>query len=202
MVSSPELKKDLQFCLENRKSPNLPTMVVGKKPNRKPRFNNKIKTMKNTLQACLPLQTSLVLFTSVAAQAADTTNVWTSTDGDPDNLAATIVLDSSANANGSISDIVSITLSDAVYGTYDVNIPHDITSLNGGTFSWDSTEITGMLLEISDEPYPAPHAIILVTSAASLYLRPTIIPSLYISVTLNENTFAQSTGSSRLRSGQ
>src|SRR5208282_4258051 len=50
--------------------------------------------------------------TSVLAQ--DTTYVWQSADGDPFNIQGTLVLDSPSSANGSASDVVSLSITDTV----------------------------------------------------------------------------------------
>src|SRR5208282_4945505 len=50
--------------------------------------------------------------TSVFAQ--DTTYVWQSADGDPFNIHGTVVLDSPSSANGSASDVVSLSITDTV----------------------------------------------------------------------------------------
>src|SRR5208337_535215 len=49
---------------------------------------------------------------SVVAQ--DTTYVWQSADGDPFSIQGTIVLDSPSSANGSASDVVSMSITDTV----------------------------------------------------------------------------------------
>ena len=50
--------------------------------------------------------------TSVLAQ--DTTYVWQSADGDPFNIQGTVVLDSPSSANGSATDVVSLSITDTV----------------------------------------------------------------------------------------
>jgi hypothetical protein len=106
------------------------------------------KTMiisKNTLKgsALIPVLTTLILFISAAAQAQNTTYVWTSTDGDPYGLAGTIVLDSPSSAGGTVSDIVSMTLSDTDSGTYYVNLAVDYLDFFP-PFTWNSSQITAM----------------------------------------------------------
>ena len=72
------------------------------------------RSMRNTKLEILMFLVALVpgIATSVVAQ--DTTYVWQSADGDPFNIQGTIVLDSPSSANGSASDVVSLSITDTV----------------------------------------------------------------------------------------
>ncbi len=84
--------------------------------------------------------------TSVLAQ--DTTYVWQSADGDPFNIQGTLVLDSPSSANGSASDVVSLSITDTVDS-------YSWTPATGGgagalffgigtDFAWNPTQILNM----------------------------------------------------------
>src|SRR5208282_3706954 len=81
--------------------------------------------------------------TSVFAQ--DTTYVWQSADGDPFNIQGTLVLDSPSSANGSASDVVSLSITDTVDS-------YSWTPATGGLFTgapfvafqWNPSQILSM----------------------------------------------------------
>jgi hypothetical protein len=84
--------------------------------------------------------------TSVLAQ--DTTYVWQSADGDPFNIQGTVVLDSPSSANGSATDVVSLSITDTVDS-------YSWTPATGGgagalffgigtDFAWNPTQILNM----------------------------------------------------------
>jgi hypothetical protein len=62
----------------------------------------------------LVLPNALLLGIATFVFAQDTTYVWQSADGDPFNIQGTIVLDSPSSANGSASDVVSLSITDTV----------------------------------------------------------------------------------------
>ena len=91
--------------------------------------------------------------TSVLAQ--DTTYVWQSADGDPFNIQGTLVLDSPSSANGSASDVVSLSITDTVDS-------YSWTPATGGgagelflgtVFAWNPNQILNMDLST---PGPKP----------------------------------------------
>ena len=107
--------------------------------------------MRNTKFKLLMLLGALVPGMTTSLVAQDTTYVWQSADGDPFNIQGTIVLDSPSSANGSASDVVSLTISDTV-DTY------SWTSASPGgveglwlspisPFTWDSAQILNMDIE-------------------------------------------------------
>ncbi len=107
--------------------------------------------MRNTKFMLLMLLGALVPGMTTSLVAQDTTYVWQSADGDPFNIQGTIVLDSPSSANGSASDVVSLTISDTV-DTY------SWTSASPGgveglwlspisPFTWDSAQILNMDIE-------------------------------------------------------
>jgi hypothetical protein len=79
--------------------------------------------------------------------------MWVSTDGNPDGFSATIVLDSPANANGSPSDILSVSFSNdyASLGNSDVG-----SLFMRGPFSWNPQTITQAALGFSAFPSAPP----------------------------------------------
>src|SRR5208283_1304940 len=103
----------------------------------------------------LPNALLLGIATSVVAQ--DTTYVWQSADGDPFNIQGTLVLDSPSSANGSASDVVSLSITDTVDS-------YSWTPATGGgagalffgigtDFAWNPTQILNMELST---PGPKP----------------------------------------------
>ena len=92
--------------------------------------------------------------TSVLAQ--DTTYVWQSADGDPFNIQGTLVLDSPSSANGSASDVVSLSITDTVDS-------YSWTPATGGgvgalytgapfvVFQWNPSRILSMDLSTPDQ---------------------------------------------------
>ncbi len=90
-------------------------------------------------------------FRTIQAQNWDYT--WVSTDGNPDGFSATIVLDSPANANGSPSDILSVSF----FNDYASLGNSDVGSLfMRGTFSWNPQTITQAALGFSAFPSGLP----------------------------------------------
>jgi hypothetical protein len=110
--------------------------------------------MRNTKFKFLALVGALVpgIATSVVAQ--DTIYVWQSADGDPFNIQGTIVLDSPSSANGSASDVVSLSITDTVDS-------YSWTPATGGlytgapfvVFQWNPSQILNMDLVT---PGPSP----------------------------------------------
>jgi hypothetical protein len=111
--------------------------------------------MRNTKLEILMFLVALVpgIATSVVAQ--DTTYVWQSADGDPFNIQGTIVLDSPSSANGSASDVVSLSITDTVDS-------YSWTPATGGgagelflgtVFAWNPNQILNMDLST---PGPKP----------------------------------------------
>ena len=101
----------------------------------------------------LPNALLLGIATSVVAQ--DTTCVWQSADGDPFNIQGTLVLDSPSSANGSASDVVSLSITDTVDS-------YSWTPATGGgagalylgtVFAWNPNQILNMDLST---PGPKP----------------------------------------------
>jgi hypothetical protein len=70
--------------------------------------------MRNTKLEILMFLGSLVPGIATSVLAQDTTYVWQSADGDPFNIQGTLVLDSPSSANGSASDVVSLSITDTV----------------------------------------------------------------------------------------
>jgi hypothetical protein len=94
----------------------------------------------------------LCLFTFATSQGQNTIYVWSSTDGDPSGISGTIVLNSpSYSGDFNASDIVSLTLSDTVSGTYNVDLATDIYA-RGGIMAWGPTGISEMVLGLSPGP--------------------------------------------------
>ena len=84
--------------------------------------------------------------TSVFAQ--DTTYVWQSADGDPFNIQGTIVLDSPSSANGSASDVVSLSISDTVDTYLWTPVTGNLyTGAPFVVFQWNPSQILTMDLE-------------------------------------------------------
>ena len=107
--------------------------------------------MRNTTFRLLMLLAALVPGTTKSVFAQDTTYVWQSADGDPLNIQAAIVLDSPSSANGSASDVVSLTISDSA-DTYSWT-PASPGGVEGlwlspiSPFTWDSAQILNMDIE-------------------------------------------------------
>jgi hypothetical protein len=70
--------------------------------------------MRNTKFEILMFLGALVPGIATFVFAQDTTYVWQSADGDPFNIQGTLVLDSPSSANGSASDVVSLSITDTV----------------------------------------------------------------------------------------
>ena len=99
------------------------------------------------------LLAALVPGTTKSVFAQDTTYVWQSADGDPFNIQAAIVLDSSSSANGSASDVVSLYISDTV-DTYSWTpaSPGGVQGLwLGTTLAWNPSRI--LLMDIYTPGY-------------------------------------------------
>src|SRR5208283_3379646 len=102
--------------------------------------------MKNTPLKLLMVFGSLFLGSTVPGFAQSTTYVWQSADGDPFNIQGTIVLDSPSSANGSASDVVSMSITDTVDS-------YSWTPATGGgagalflgtVFAWNPSQILSM----------------------------------------------------------
>src|SRR5208282_1706394 len=109
--------------------------------------------MKNTPLKLLMVFGSLFLGSTVPGFAQSTTYVWQSADGDPFNIQAAIVLDSSSSANGSASDVVSLYISDTV-DTYSWTpaSPGGVQGLwLGTTLAWNPSRI--LLMDIYTPGY-------------------------------------------------
>ena len=84
--------------------------------------------------------------TSLVAQ--DTTYVWQSADGDPFNIQGTIVLDSPSSANGSASDVVSLSISDTVDTYLWTPVTGNLyTGAPFVVFQWNPSQILRMDIE-------------------------------------------------------
>jgi len=75
--------------------------------------------------------------------------VWQSADGDPGDLAGSIVVDSSSNPAGNISDIVAMTLSDDQLGVWAVT-PDQLFAGGDASISWTASSITAMNLSLRE----------------------------------------------------
>ncbi len=102
--------------------------------------------MKTTPLKFLLLLASLVLGSCAAAFAQDTTYIWQSADGDPFNIQGTIVLDSPSSANGSASDVVSLTITDTVdtYSWTPATLGGPQGLFLGTTFAWNPSRVVQM----------------------------------------------------------
>lgn len=90
-----------------------------------------------------------VVLTIAACQGQDATYVWTSFDGNPDGIFATLVLSSpSYSGDFDPARIVSVTLSSAVSGTYDVNVSTDLYGWSSFV-EWNPAGISEMMLAFS-----------------------------------------------------
>src|SRR5208283_583678 len=105
--------------------------------------------MRNTKFRLLIFLGSLVPGIATSVLAQDTTYVWQSADGDPFNIQGTIVLDSPSFANGSASDVVSMSITDTVDS-------YSWTPATGGgagalflgtVFAWNPSQILEMDIE-------------------------------------------------------
>ena len=100
--------------------------------------------MRNTKIKFLMLLGAFLPGMAPSVVAQDTTYVWQSADGDPLNIQAAIVLDSPSSANGSASDVVSLTISDSA-DTYSWNPENTPLWLNPlSLFTWNSAQILDM----------------------------------------------------------
>src|SRR5208283_2438129 len=94
----------------------------------------------------LPNALLLGIATSVVAQ--DTTYVWQSADGDPFNIQGTVVLDSPSSANGSASDVVSLSISDTVDTYLWTPVTGNLyTGAPFVVFQWNPSQILRMDIE-------------------------------------------------------
>jgi hypothetical protein len=78
-----------------------------------------------------------------SARAQDTTYVWVSTDGNPQDISGTITLDSPSSAGGSAKDIVSFSVTDPV-ATLSSSSALPGSVFSDGPFTWNSSQITSM----------------------------------------------------------
>jgi len=92
---------------------------------------------------------TIILSIGSSCLAQNTTYVWSSFDGDPYGLSGTIVLNSpSYSGNFDPSRIVSVTLSDNLSSTYNVNLPHDLYG-RSATMEWGPSGISEIALALS-----------------------------------------------------
>jgi hypothetical protein len=80
----------------------------------------------------------VLLFAGASMYAQDTTYVWTGGSSE----SGTIVLDSPSSSGGSLSDIVSIDITDPSFGV--INGFNFSFFFGGSTFTWNSSQITQM----------------------------------------------------------
>ena len=117
-------------------------------------MNELTRFMRNTKLEILMFLGSLVPGIATSVLAQDTTYVWQSADGDPFNIQGTLVLDSPSSANGSASDVVSLSITDTVDS-------YSWTPATGGlytgapfvVFQWNPSQILNMDLVT---PGPSP----------------------------------------------
>src|SRR5208283_4699390 len=110
--------------------------------------------MRNTKFELLLVLGAFVPGMTTSLFAQDTTYVWQSADGDPFNIQGTLVLDSPSSANGSASDVVSLSITDTVDS-------YSWTPATGGlytgapfvVFQWNPSQIINMDLVT---PGPSP----------------------------------------------
>jgi hypothetical protein len=104
--------------------------------------------MRNTKFKLLMLLGALVPGMTTSLVAQDTTYVWQSADGDPFNIQGTIVLDSPSSANGSASDVVSLSISDTVDTYLWTPVTGNLyTGAPFVVFQWNPSQILTMDLE-------------------------------------------------------
>jgi hypothetical protein len=107
--------------------------------------------MRNTKFKFIELLGALLLGIATSVFAQDTTYVWQSADGDPFNIQGTVVLDSPSSANGSATDVVSLSIIDTVDS-------YSWTPATGGgagalffgigtVFAWNPSQILEMDIE-------------------------------------------------------
>jgi hypothetical protein len=130
--------------------------------------------MRNTRPTGLPILAALVLGITFSTNAQDTEYVWNSYDGGAYNgalgppsglfpITGTIILDSPSSSGGSLSDIVSLSLSSGLSGSYAVN-PTGASGFEDGLyytislgtpFTWTPTRITDMDITVTAN-FPSP----------------------------------------------
>ena len=104
--------------------------------------------MKHTLLKLLMLLWAIILGGTTPIVAQDTTYVWQSADGDPFNIQGTIVLDSPSSANGSASDVVSLSISDTVDTYLWTPVTGNLyTGAPFVVFQWNPSQILEMDIE-------------------------------------------------------
>src|SRR5208282_1767641 len=104
--------------------------------------------MRNTKFMLRMLLGALVPGMTTSLVAQDTTYVWQSADGDPFNIQGTIVLDSPSSANGSASDVVSLSISDTVDTYLWTPVTGNIyTGAPFVVFQWNPSQILEMDIE-------------------------------------------------------
>ena len=85
---------------------------------------------------------------------ANATYVWTEATVGSSEWAGTIVLDSSSNTNGTLSDVVSVILVTPQGNfTYDPATAFDDSCCGNGGFSWNASQIEHMYFGWQDYPY-------------------------------------------------
>jgi len=109
---------------------------------------NPKNSMKHTLLKLLMLLWAIILGGTTPIVAQDTTYVWQSADGDPFNIQGTIVLDSPSSANGSASDVVSLSISDTVDTYLWTPVTGNLyTGAPFVVFQWNPSQILEMDIE-------------------------------------------------------
>ena len=104
--------------------------------------------MRNTKFRLLIFLGALVPGIAASVVAQDTTYVWQSADGDPFNIQGTIVLDSPSSANGSASDVVSLSISDTVDTYLWTPVTGNLyTGAPFVVFQWNPSQILRMDIE-------------------------------------------------------
>jgi hypothetical protein len=104
--------------------------------------------MKHTLLKLLMLLWAIILGGTTPIVAQDTIYVWQSADGDPFNIQGTIVLDSPSSANGSASDVVSLSISDTVDTYLWTPVTGNLyTGAPFVVFQWNPSQILEMDIE-------------------------------------------------------
>lgn len=94
------------------------------------------------------LLVSTIISVAASVQAQDTTYQWVSSDGNPDDITATLTLDTPSSAGGSTSDLVGFTFDGSPIG-----LGFENPNLSG-PFTWNSSQITSMNLSFTGVEFP------------------------------------------------
>jgi hypothetical protein len=86
---------------------------------------------------------ALMLTLGVSVQAQDTTYDWT---GGAPGFSGSIILDSPLSSGGSLSDILSISITTPSSGTISMNMSPGRVFLTDPTFTWNHNQITEMFI--------------------------------------------------------